>query len=263
MSYDITLCPRDAGQSWEDALAAADAEDSGREADEQALTEGVETFRRIETRLREVLSGELETWVAEETGGDVYGELTAPRTGIQVELFDGSAAVSLGEREPGEEPSEDSGPDRAQVLEEARRAVGIVAAETGYQPFDHQTEEPFDGTFREGAPGAEPAEATAGQTGIARPSAAEIARRDPSSLRRRGWVYLVLGVAITVFAANRLASGESGVLTIMLLVIGILDLLGGLFLLSVGRRAAEDERIRLGGPEESGSGPDAAGTTPG
>ncbi|OLT17853.1 hypothetical protein BJF80_00565 [Serinicoccus sp. CUA-874] len=70
-------------------------------------------------------------------------------------------------------------------------------------------------------------------------------------------------MAITVFAANRLASGERGVLTIMLLVIGILDLLGGLFLLSVGRRAAEDERTRLGGPEESGSGPDAAGTTPG
>ncbi|WP_158068422.1 hypothetical protein [Serinicoccus sp. CNJ-927] len=52
-------------------------------------------------------------------------------------------------------------------------------------------------------------------------------------------------------------------LTILLLVIGILDLLGGLFLLSVGRRAAEDERTRLGGPGESGTGPDAAGTTPG
>ncbi|ANS79210.1 hypothetical protein SGUI_1814 [Serinicoccus hydrothermalis] len=240
MSYDITLCPRDSGQSWADALAAADAEDNDRESDEQALAEGVETFRRIEARLREVLTGELETWVAEETGGDVYGELTAAETGIQVELFDRSAAVSVGET--GEGMPEGAAPDRAAVLEQARRAVGIVAAETGYQPFDHRTDDAFDGTFREVTTGEEPAdpEAAGGATGT-RPGLAEMTRRDPASLRRRGWVYVVLGAAIVLFAGNRLGSGESGALTILLLVIGILDLLGGVFLLAVSRRERSDQ----------------------
>ncbi|PZU44579.1 MAG: hypothetical protein DI571_07240, partial [Arsenicicoccus sp.] len=242
MSYDITLCRRSPGQDWDDALAEADADDTATEADAQALTTGVETFRRIELRLREVLDGEIETWVAEETGGDVYGELTATQTGLQVELFDRSASVSLPDGEHD---------DLDRVHSQARRAVEIVADETGYEAYDHQTRSDFDGTL------AHPVEVqdTDEEGGSARPSAAGPARRDPASLRRRGWFYLVLGILIFVFAVPRLLAGDTGLLTIMLLVIGVLDLLGGLMLLSVSKRATEP---RPGAESEPGAGP----TTP-
>lgn len=242
MSYDITLCRRSPGQDWDDALAEADAEDTGAESDPQALAAGVETFRRIELRLREVLDGEVETWVAEETGGDVYGELTATRTGLQVELFDRSASVSLPDGEHD---------DLEQVHAQARRAVEIVADETGYEAYDHQTRSDFDGTLAHPVAEPEPAE----QAGPTRLSAAELARRNPASLRRRGWFYLALAIVILLFTAPRLMAGDTGVLTIMLLVIGVLDLLGGLMLLSVSRRAAEPEPAAESGP---GAGP----TTP-
>ncbi|WP_151523799.1 hypothetical protein [Serinicoccus kebangsaanensis] len=236
MSYEITLCPREPDQDWTQALAAADAEDTGVQDDPDALTAGVETFRRIEQRLRDELSGELETWVAEETGGDVYGELTAVDSGIQVELFDRSAAVTITDAEAGDDES------REATERQAARAVEVVAAETGYEPYDHQAQRSFDGTFVT-APATDPDPAAGGPAGAPDPagrSAAEAARRDPASLRRRGWVYVVLGLAIVLFAGNRLTSGDSGALTVILLVIGVLDLLGGAFLLAVSRRVPDD-----------------------
>ncbi|KUG52427.1 hypothetical protein AVL62_13910 [Serinicoccus chungangensis] len=243
MSYDITLCPRHPGQDWADALAAADAEDAATEADEQALATGVETFRRIEARLREVVDGEVETWVAEETGGDVYGELRALDTGLQVELFDRSASVTVAEDAPG-----DPGTLEAQV----RGAVEAVRQETGYEAYDHHRGETFDGTpvaaddtATMGTAGAaDPAEgpATGAETGgPGRRAAADAARRNPASLRRRGWIYLVLGIVITILAIQRLGSGDTGALTIVLLVIGVLDLLGGALLVAVAQRPAADE----------------------
>ncbi|WP_298889835.1 hypothetical protein [uncultured Serinicoccus sp.] len=243
MSYDITLCPRHPGQDWGDALAAADAEDTAVEADEQALAAGVETFRRIEARLREVVDGEVETWVAEETGGDVYGELRALDSGLQVELFDRSASVTVPDGAPG-----DPGTLDAQV----RGAVEAVRQETGYEAYDHHRDETFDGTAAAAAevdtvetPGASDApEGTGADSaeagGPGRPSAADAARRNPATLRRRGWIYLILGIVITVLAIQRLSSGDSGALTIVLLVIGVLDLLGGALLVAVSQRTAQD-----------------------
>ncbi|WP_130014861.1 hypothetical protein [Serinicoccus sediminis] len=236
MSYDITLCPRHPEQDWEEALAAADAEDADVEADPQALATGVEAFRRIEARLREVVDGDVETWVAEETGGDVYGELTVVDTGLQVELFDRSASVSVPDEAPG---------DHDVVQTQVRRAVDIVAEETGYDAFDHRSGQTFDGTLS-GAPtgpddpdGEAVASDPADAGGPVRPSAADLARRDPTSLRRRGWVYLILGIVITVLGVQRLGSGDAGALTIVLLVIGVLDLLGGAMLVAVSHRARE------------------------
>ncbi|WP_298751857.1 hypothetical protein [uncultured Serinicoccus sp.] len=243
MSYDITLCPRRPGQDWEEALATADAEDTAVETDEQALAAGVETFRRIEARLREVVDGEVETWVAEETGGDVYGELRALDTGLQVELFDRSASVTVPEDAPG---------DAATLDAQVRGAVEAVRQETGYEAYDHHRGETFDGTVAAPAApatvetagaseGAEGAAAGAEAGGPGRRAAADAARRNPASLRRRGWIYLVLGIVITILAIQRLGSGDTGALTIILLVIGVLDLLGGALLVAVSQRPAADE----------------------
>ncbi len=241
MSYDITLCPRRPGQEWEDALAAADAEDTEVEADEQALATGVETFRRIEARLREVVDGEVETWVAEETGGDVYGELRALDTGLQVDLFDRSASVTAPDGAPG---------DAERLHAQVRGAVDAVVQETGYDAYDHHRGETFDGTVA-AAPGGTgpagtsettgaPAADTAEAGGPGGPSAADLGRRSPTNLRRRGWIYLILGIVITVLAIQRLGSGDSGALTILLLVIGVLDLLGGALLVGVSQRPARE-----------------------
>ncbi|AXH96812.1 hypothetical protein [Ornithinimicrobium avium] len=90
MSYDILLYPRRAGQDWTEVVEA-DEQETHDDAllDEAALADGVATFGRIEARLREQVTGPVETWVAEETGGDVFGEFSATDTGLQVELFHG------------------------------------------------------------------------------------------------------------------------------------------------------------------------------
>lgn len=234
MSYDIALYPRQPGQEWDEAIREADTDDHALTADDAALARGVEVFGRIEAQLREVLSGPVETWVAEETGGDVYGELTATETGIQVELFDRSAAVSFSY-------GDDSDVER--VHREVREAVGVVARETGYEAYDPQTDASFDGTFDD-EHGATPAADPAGPQLSVGMTPGDQARQPPVNLRRRGWIYLILGIAIVALAAQRFASGNGNAITIVLLVIGGLDLLGGAFLLAISGRKAQDERLR-------------------
>lgn len=247
MSYDLLLHPRTPDQPWDDVLAAAEEEvDDATLADGAALEEGVSTFRRIEARLREVLPGELETWVAEETGGDVYGELTDPTTGLQVELFAGSASVSY----PYWEHS-----DLGSFHEQVRQAVRVVAEETGYDVYDPQTGADFDGTFADEAgraatrqlqgAGAEGSDTVApGEAAEADPATTRPAdpRQDPAFLRRRGTLYLILGALLAGVGAWRLADGSTGWLTWLVIVIGVFDLLGGFFMLSISRRirAAEE-----------------------
>lgn len=248
MSYDILLYPRTAGQSWEEVLAADEEEaDEATLSDEAGLEQGVATFRRIEARLRELLPGDVETWVAEETGGDVFGELTATGTGLQVELFAGSAAVSFPYWETD---------DLDSFHEQVRQAVRVVAEETGYEAFDPQTDAAFDGTFDDEAGrsmtrqlGAGDEDATGGASAVAdgdgdgntHPSGESRPdpRQDPAMLRRRGRLYVVIGALLTVFGLWRLTTDTSGWLTLLVLGIGVLDLLGGLFMLSIAKRAEE------------------------
>lgn len=235
MSYDILLYPRRPGQDWAEVVEA-DEEETPDEVleDEDALAQGVETWRRIEGRLRDQLDGPLETWVAEETGGDVFGELSATDSGLQVELFHGSAAVSFayGEHD-----------DLEAFHRQVRKAVRIVAEETGYQAYDPQTEEGFDGTFADEAGReavrtltADPEAAPPAGTVTGRPADP---RQDPAFLRRRGMLYLVLGVLLTAYGLWRLTgAGGTGWITIVVIVIGVVDLLGGLMMLSLARAAA-------------------------
>lgn len=255
MSYDIALYPRRPDQSWDEAIDAAEADDEALAADEQALAAGVETWRRIEERLREVVTGPAETWVAEEPGGDVYGEFTALETGIQVELFDRSASVSF--------PYWDDA-DEERVHRETQEAVRVLAEETGYEAYDAQTGAPFDGTFDDEAGRAvvrdlqqsgdsgDTGDTTDAETSSDQPTSTTDgllgtgnARQSPASLRRRGWVYTILGVVILVFGIQRYTSGNGNALTIILLVIGFMDLIGGAFLLALAGRAAQSERAGL------------------
>lgn len=202
MTYDIALYPRAPGQSWAEVVAAD--EQDGPEVDRAALEAGVATFRRIEARLREHLTEPVEVWVAEETDGDVFGELTGTDSGLQVELYDRSASVSFPVR---------ARADRAEFLDQVRRAVRIVATETGYEAYDPQTGRAFDGLIEEeGLSEDERAYATpaAPALGAGTPAGAEaLQQMDARMLRRRSALYIGLGAVLAVFAILRF-QGEDG-----------------------------------------------------
>ncbi|MFX0537431.1 hypothetical protein ACQBAT_00315 [Ornithinimicrobium sp. Y1847] len=287
MTYEILLYPRTAGQSWDEVIANAEADTPDEVlGDEAAMAEGVKTWEAMEDRLREVLAGPVETWVAEETGGDVFGEAEAPWSGIKVELFHGAAAVSV-----------DGDAADADVQEMMRKAVGIVASQTGYEPYDPQAKAPFYGSFvgvagsssrgaalgsgrptdelgtvnqadlagglggpggsgGSGGSGAEVpgvgAQAPGAGAGVAGAAGAPGGRvdplRDPTSLRRRGKFYFVLGALLLGLAGWRMSMGEATWLTYFLLILGVLEVLGGFMLMRRARYFAEQE---AGGPAAS------------
>lgn len=270
MSYDISLYPRQPGQDWS-SIIDADQQD-GPEMDQAQLDAGVATFRRIEARIREQLTEPVEVWVAEETDGDVIGELNAMDSGLQIELYDRSASVSFpfGDRD-----------DVEAFHRSVRRSVAIVADETGYQAYDNQTGSAFDGTFDDetgnamvrqlgedtdgdlagaGAVGAGTVGAGAA-TGVtpaddASPGLGDRVdpRRSPQALRRRAWLYLIIGLILVFFGAQRWIGGDSGWLTWLIIGIGIFDLIGGWMMFQTSRILASQEA----------SGPTAAdGDTPG
>ena len=204
MSYDILLYPREPDQDW-GAVLAADEADTPEEvlADENALAAGVGTFRRIESRLQRFLTGETETWVAEETGGDVLGEFTDVATGLQVSLFHGAASVTFPYRDV----------DNLSGFHiKVREAARIVAEETGYEAYDPQTGATFDGTVHDGA-GRE----------AARLAGYPDAAADPDDEQ------------------DAAADGETGFLTTVLMILGFMNLLSGVLGLRAASRLAQEQ----------------------
>lgn len=277
MSYDILLYPRQPGQTWEQVVEAD--EQDGPEGTQADLDAGVATFRRIEARLREQLTEPVETWVAEELGGDVYGELTALDSGLQVELYDRSASVAF---------PYGGDTDRTELHDRARHAVRIVAEETGFEAYDPQRGRGFDGLFddeagheaarslteqggagpdREGTDEEGYGVAAAGATAAPGAGAAPVTgtgtdpdgeatapdedrpdpRRNPRSLRRRAYLYLAIGAILAVLGVSRLTGGEGGLLTWFILGIGVIDLLGGLMMLSMAKQMDQGADLRLPG----------------
>lgn len=253
MTYDISLYPRRPGQDWAEVVAADEVEGPGM--DQAQLDTGVATFRRIEARLREQLTEPVQVWVAEETDGDVLGELTATDSGLQVELYDRSASVSFPARERA---------DRETFHQLVRQAVRIVADETGYEAYDPQTGRTYDGLMDEavtddgspvgGATGTTGATvvgdndgAQADTTGTAGVQPRLDPRADPRMLRRRGWVYLVIGFVLGVIGVLRWTDGDRGWFTWIILAIAAFDLLGGQLMLSMSRQ------LKASGPEEQAS----------
>ncbi|HSP59942.1 MAG TPA: DUF308 domain-containing protein [Ornithinimicrobium sp.] len=291
MSYDILLYPRQPGQTWEQVVEAD--EQDGPEVTQADLDTGVATFRRIEARVREQLTEPVETWVAEELGGDVYGELTALDSGLQVELYDRSASVAF-----------PYGGDtaRTELHDRARHAVRIVAEETGYEAYDPQRGSGFDGLFDDeaghaearrlaaegggtdpreqgdgddewydatgagagasvagadrGARHGEALDGAVGDDGAGRPEDAASPegeedrpdpRRNPKTLRRRAYLYLGIGAILTMLGVFRLTSGEGGLLTWFILGIGVIDVLGGVMMLSLAKQMEQGGDLRLPG----------------
>lgn len=275
MSYDISLYPRTPGQDWDSVIEADQQE--GPAMDQAQLDSGLATFRRIEARLREQLTEPVEVWVAEETDGDVVGELSATESGLQVELYDRSASVSFPywERE-----------DLPAFHDLVRRAVAIVADETGYQAYDNQTGSTFDGTFDDEAgrdltrrlstgEGSAPTDAgtTEGYavgagTGSPAPGAMTPGvaasgdapaqpdpRRSPQALRRRGWLYVIIGLVLTFFGVQRWMGGDPDLLTWFILGIGAFDLIGGWLMFQLARQSSTGE------DPAAPAGPDTPGMT--
>lgn len=250
MSYEISLYPRRPGQDWEEVLEADDALDpEGDGGDEAQLAEGVETFGRIEARLRELITEPVETWVAQGTGGDVYGEFSVPESGLQVDLYHGSAAVTFEHQERDDEELE-------AFHQQVRQAVRIVAEETGYQAYDAQTKDSFDETFAEHPDAGAGADAGSaeGATGQGEDGKPELtprqamrqraleARRDPVRMRRRAKFDIAFGLAMVAFATWARNSGSGGLLNTIVLVLGVITLFGGIFVLLNGRRAQQAQQ---------------------
>ena len=237
MTYDIALYPRTPGQSWADVIAADELD--GPEVDQAGLETGLAIFRRIEAQLREHLTEPIEVWVAEETDGDVFGELTGTESGLQVELYDRSASVSFPAR---------AREDRARFLDQVRRAVRIVATETGYEAYDPQTGRSFDGLIEEEGVDADDlaytapaAPAGAGETtapAAAGPAgAAALQQMDPRMLRRRAILYIVLGAILAVFAFLRFAEGDTGWFAWLIAGFAAFNLLAGVMLRGLSKQA--------------------------
>lgn len=250
MTYEIALYPRQPGQDW--AQVVATDEQDGPPMDRAQLESGVATFRRIEARLREHLTEPVEVWVAEETDGDVVGELTATQSGLQVELYDRSASVTF----PTDAPE-----GRALLHDQARRAVRVVATETGYEAYDPQTGRTYDGLFDDGSvddvaalgglAGQDASGADGATTGTGTPAPAGTVapaapadplsdpRLDPRMLRRRAMLYLVVGVALLVFAFVRLNAGETNWVTWLFLGFAGFNLLAGWMMRGLATQAEQ------------------------
>lgn len=274
MSYEILLFPREPGQEWSQVLAADD--EDGPDLDLAAINRGVARFRRIEAGLREELTEPVRTWVAEELGGDVLGELQTRDSRLRVDLYDRSASVSA----PAADPA-------APVQDLIRRAVEIVAAETGYEPYDPTRQDTFDGTLDEESARAWEARAddqddlwagnpaTGQTTGVDTDETAAVAqlegqvmdeadqerpldpreerarllaerrrqieeqRRDPAVLRRRAWFYVIFGVLMAIMGGLRLAEGDTGILTWLFVGVALFELVGARLLFTQSKLAQE------------------------
>ena len=253
MTYEIALYPRRPGQDWDEVVAADEVE--GPPLDHTTLETGVATFRRIEARLRELLTEPVEVWVAEETDGDVLGELTGTESGIKVDLYDRSAAVSF--------PREPAVP-RATLHQQVRHAVRVVATETGYEAYDPQTGRGYDGLFDDGgddmtaeaavvAPGTGATGATTAGATPANPLADP--RLDPKMLRRRAILYLVVGVALLVFSFLRFNAGQTNWVTWLFLGFAGFNLLAGWMMRGLAAQAEQ----RQAAAEQPGGGDVATG----
>lgn len=229
MSYDITLMPRRPGQDWDEAL---------EESNGTTVADRIELLRvwgRIEARVRDVLTGQIQSSRSEPDSDDsTIGELSALDTGIQVELFPGQAAVSFAYWEQD---------DPEDFHRQVREAVRIVAEETGYAAYDPQTDAEFDGTFDDGSGLSftrqlrdRPGDNLGAQASHVQPTAEvdaylqRVSAQRPRpfySGRRRATTYLVIGAVVTAGALWLIVSGDGGPLAWVGLVIGVVDLVVG------------------------------------
>jgi hypothetical protein len=126
VSYDIYFVRRDPGQSFEDAL---DATEESFEGDPGPLSPvELEQWDDVLPVAREVL-GEVD-----EFGNETTRELSDPRTGIQLSLFNGEITIHVRVADYAEKSAD----VRARVYDLARAVERV----TGLEGYDPQTQEP-------------------------------------------------------------------------------------------------------------------------
>lgn len=235
----MVLVARRDGQSWEHALDEVERRaDSDEPLDDRRLAQ----WTAIERRLRE-RAGDIDVFA---DASVVEASFTV---GLQVSLFAAEASVSYPYWE-----QEDPDAFRALVVD----AVRIVEEETGFEAWDPQTGQAFDGTLDDetglaavrkmNAEGGEPSifggddepaiggeptagvEPTAGDEptvpAVGGSALAATQRED----RRRAKRYLTVGAIVLPLALLVLLLGEPGQLTVLGLAIGVVDLAVGAYL---------------------------------
>ena len=127
MSYDIYFVRRDPGQSFEDAL---DATEESFEGDPGPLSPvELEQWDEVLPVAREVLGD------VEEFGDETTRELSDPRTGIQLSLFNGEMAIHV--------PLADNAEESVDVMARVYDLARAVERVTGLEGYDPQTQEPI------------------------------------------------------------------------------------------------------------------------
>lgn len=237
MSYDILLFPRHPGQSWDEALDAAN------QVPQSAGAALVPVWQRLEARLRQVLPPSVEGGPADDPGEGTVGELAVPETGLQVELYAGQAAVAFPYWDHDDEDA-----FAAQVGE----VVRVVAEETGWAAFDPQTDAAFDPTDLHTGPGMDAVHqiqaegAAAGGAAVSGATAGAaighgserrrygvadtptVQGHPAAAQQRRARMFLVIGVLVTLGALALWAFDGFSVLIALALALGVVDIAIGL-----------------------------------
>ncbi len=236
MSYDILFVPRQAAQSWQDALDAAESQDS---LDVAVGPVRLAQWERIVAALRRRL-GEVEVELAQDACEASHV------SGLQVSLFPDEAAVTFPYRDR---------PDRDAFHDVVVDVVGLVETETGLSAWDAQTDAPFDGTVHDGAgreatraltQEADPAATGVVTTGVVTtgvvttgvvttasadaptqqslpvPETPELALARSQALR-----YVVLGAVVVIGALLWQSAGAASALGGIALAVGVFDLVIG------------------------------------
>lgn len=284
MSYEILLFPRTPGQDWVEVLEADESD--GPPMDLAALNRGVARFRRIEAGLREHLTEPVRTWAAEDADGDVLGELQTRDSGLRVDLYDRSASVSapLGDPsaaghdadrqallrqaveivaaetgyeayDPQTRASWEGSFDEAAVQASQSASTerddlwaedagpGIDAASS-----DETDESPLEGQIVDDEQPEGPLDPRAERARLIQERREQLLeeRRQPASLRRRGWFNVVFGVIAIGIGLMRQSAGDSGLLTWLFLGVGAFEVFGAWLLFSQARRTQEQDQQPTG-----------------
>ena len=216
MSYDINVVPRRPGQSWDEAEEAA--EDAGGPLRPEQLV----LWERLVGELTELIGRELHDFRDEDSA-----ELSDEETGLQVSLYHGSAGISYPYWQH---------EDQAAFHRLVADTVATVCRLTGWQAYDSQTGDTFDGTPADevglrasawiaGTPGgpAGPPDVYP-RSRADQPAAMPWREVLPKASRRRFHLYFWFGAVILPPAVFRLASiGPQGT-TVVPVVLSVFNL---------------------------------------
>ena len=140
MSYDIFFVRRDPGQSFEDALEAAEDPGAGGNVGGPLSSVEIEQWERILPHARTIF-GDVEEFVS-----DTVCELSHNETGVQLSVHPDEISITV--------PYWHSDEDSVSVMEKVYALAYAVEDETGLEGYDPQLDEPIRDARRRAAPAA-------------------------------------------------------------------------------------------------------------